>query len=1227
MKSNIESLKIDIKKRILVIDGAMGTMVQKYKLTEEEFRGKKFKDHPQDLQGNNDILSLTKPEIIKEIHLEYLNSGADIIETNSFSATSISQSDYGLEDYAYEINKSAAEIARSAIKEFMDNNDSDQKYVAGSISSTNKTLSMSPDVNDPGYREIEFDELCDSYYEQVRGLVDGGVDLILVETVIDTLNCKAALKAISRYSDEIDYDIPVMISGTIVDASGRTLSGQTTEAFWVSVAHTKNLVSIGLNCALGSAQMRPYIEELSKLSHVFTSLYPNAGLPNELGGYDETPEFMANVLEDYMKEGFLNIIGGCCGTTPDHIKAFSKIAKENSPRTPNFENSILKLSGLEALNVYEGSNFINVGERTNVTGSKKFSRLILNEEYEEALSVAKQQVENGAQIIDVNMDEAMLDSEKAMDKFLKLIASDPDISRVPIMIDSSKWSVIVAGLKAAQGKCVINSISLKEGEEIFIDHANTALSFGAAIIVMAFDEKGQADTFERRIEICKRSYDLLVDKIGFPSEDIIFDPNILAIATGLEEHNNYAVDFIETTKWIKDNLPNAKISGGISNLSFSFRGNEPVRRAMHSSFLYHAIAKGLDMGIVNAGQLDIYANIDKELLKKVEDVIFNRNADATEALVEFAESVKGGAIESTRDVKWRSESVESRLQYALVKGDIEFIVDDTIEAMDKFTSPIDIIEGPLMDGMNVVGELFGSGKMFLPQVVKSARAMKKSVGYLLPFIEKEKKLSKKVRKKIKVLMATVKGDVHDIGKNIVGVVLGCNNFEIIDLGVMVPADKILAEAVKNEVDVIGLSGLITPSLDEMVHISKEMKRLKLNFPLLIGGATTSRIHTAVKIVPEFDGDIIHVLDASKAVSVVSSITNDALKSDYFLKIKNEYKNVKADYLAKAKAKKYLSFDKAKENKHIIDWKKSQTYKPNILGITEYLDFPISEIRKFIDWKPFFITWELSGNYPAIFDNPKYGSEAKKLFDDANAMLDDLEKNASIKPNGIIGLFPANSNGEDIEVYSDDNRTDLLITLNMMRQQQQKLKGKPNRSLADYIAPKNKDINDYIGCFAVTAGEGIEEIVKEYDKQDDDYNSILLKSVADRLAEAFTEIIHLKVRKELWGYAKDESLENRDLIKEKYVGIRPAPGYPANPDHSEKRKLFDILDTEKKLGIKLTEHFAMSPAASVCGLLFSNKEAEYFALGNISKDQVENYANRKQVSVNEVKKWISQNINF
>ncbi len=1207
----------------------MGTMIQRYQLSEEDFRGERFKNHPSDLKGNNDLLNLTRPDVIKAIHAEYLEAGADIIETNTFSTQRISLADYHMEELDYELSYEGARLAREVADEYNLKTPDKPRFVAGAVGPTNRTASISPDVNDPGYRAVTFDILADAYYEQVRGLVDGGSDVLLVETIFDTLNAKAALFAIQRYAQESGKQLPIMISGTITDASGRTLSGQTVEAFWNSIRHA-NLLSVGLNCALGAKEMRPYLEELSTKAEVFISAYPNAGLPNEFGAYDETPHETAHQVDDFMQAGLVNIVGGCCGTTPDHIRCIAEKAAKYRPRVRPQVEPYLRLSGLEAVTITPESIFVNVGERTNITGSPKFSKLILAEDYEAALTVARQQVEGGAQVIDINMDEGMIDSEAVMVKFLNLVASEPDIAKLPIMVDSSKWTVIEAGLKCLQGKGIVNSISLKEGEDKFREYARKILSYGAAVVVMAFDENGQADNLERRIEICKRSYDILVNEIGFPPQDIIFDPNILTVATGLEEHNNYAVDFINATRWIKQNLPLAKVSGGVSNISFSFRGNNVVREAMHSAFLYHAIKAGMDMGIVNAGMLEVYQEVPKELLERVEDVLLNRRPDATERLVEFAETVKAKGKEIVRDEAWRNEPVEKRLSHSLVKGIVEYLDDDVEEARQKYPRPLEVIEGPLMDGMNIVGDLFGSGKMFLPQVVKSARVMKKAVAYLLPFIEEEKLKNADASQRSnagKVLMATVKGDVHDIGKNIVGVVLACNNFEVIDLGVMVPAQRIIEEAKKQQVDIIGLSGLITPSLDEMVHFAKEMEREGFTIPLIVGGATTSRIHAAVKIAPNYSGPAIHVLDASRSVTVCSSLMNKDARDGYIQSIKDEYAKAREAHMNKRSDKRFVSIDDARNLRCQIDLNGSVPPKPTFAGTKVFEAFPLEELVPYIDWTPFFHTWELRGSYPKIFEDKNVGQEARELFDNAQALLNRVIKENLLQANGVIGFWPANSVGDDIELYSDESRTQLLSKIHTLRQQAEKAAGEPYYALSDFIAPKDSGVPDYFGGFAVTAGIGCDELVAQFEKDHDDYNSIMAKAIADRLAEAFAEKMHELVRREYWGYAKEEQLTNQDLIKEQYQGIRPAPGYPACPDHTEKTTLFELLKAEDNAHMHLTESLAMLPAASVSGFYFAHPQSRYFGLGKISKDQVEDYAKRKNMSVETVERWLSPNLNY
>jgi len=1220
------AIQSELEKRILILDGAMGTMIQRYKLGEAQFRGERFKDFPYDLKGNNDLLSLTQPEIIKTIHKEYLAAGADIIETNTLNCTRVSLADYHMENNAYEINLAAAKIACECCDEYSKKTPDKPRYVAGSIGPTTKTASMSPDVNNPGFRAVTFDDLVLAYTEQVNGLLDGGVELILIETIFDTLNAKAALFAVAEIFIKRDLSIPVMVSGTITDASGRTLSGQTVEAFLTSVSHV-DLLSVGLNCALGAKEMRPHIEEISKNSSFYVSAYPNAGFPNQFGQYDESPEQMTVFIEDFAKNNYVNIVGGCCGTTPEHIKKFTEAVKNISPRKRPKPDNITRLSGLEPLSITSASNFVNIGERTNVAGSKKFANLIKEEKFDEALAVARQQVENGAQIIDINMDDAMLDAEKAMVTFLHLAMTEPDIAKVPVMIDSSKWEVIEAGLKCVQGKSIVNSISLKEGVDKFVYQAKKIKQYGAAVIVMAFDEKGQADSFKRRIEICERAYKILTEEVHFKPQDIIFDPNVLAIGTGLEEHNNYAVDFIETVKWIKVNLPYAKVSGGISNLSFSFRGNNTVREAIHSVFLYYSIKAGLDMGIVNAGMLQVYDEIPKDLLERVEDLVLNRRPDATERLIEFAEKLKV-EIKSTGNIEeWRSLSLEERLKHSLIKGITDYIDVDIEEALAKYPRPLEIIEGPLMDGMSVVGDLFGSGKMFLPQVVKSARVMKKSVAILNPYIEKEKEKSGKSIAVGKVLLATVKGDVHDIGKNLVGVVLSCNNYEVIDLGVMVPCEKILETALREKVDIIGLSGLITPSLEEMAHIASEMKRQGFNIPLILGGATTSRVHTAVKLEPEYNHGVIHVKDASKSVPVVSNLLSKSLKKDFLEKVKKEYADLRNSYIgAKAKVN-YVTLAEARKNKLAINWNQKMVHKPNFTGIKVFNDYPIEEIRKYISWIFFFIVWQIKGKYPDILKDPEKGEAARRLLDDANRMLDELQKSKRITANAVFGIFPANSVGDDIELYSDEKRNKVLSVFKNLRNQELKVNGEPNLCLADFIAPRESGVADYLGAFAVTSGIGADTLVKEYKKNFDDYNVIMLEALTDRLAEAFTELLHTRIRKEFWGYSIDEKLSMEDLLLEKYKGIRPAHGYPACPDHSEKLTLFNVLNVKENAGISLTESFSMMPASSVSGLIFAYPESKYFFIDKISRDQVIDYARRKNVPVETIEIWLASNLNY
>jgi 5-methyltetrahydrofolate--homocysteine methyltransferase len=1218
-------IKNILKERVLVLDGAMGTMIQRYKLSEEDYRGERFKDYPSPLKGNNDLLSLTQPDIIYQIHKDYLEAGADILETNTFNSTRVSMADYDMQELVYELNVESAKLAKKAALEFTKLNPSKPRFVAGSIGPTNKTTSLSPDVNAPGYRAILFDDLVTDYKEQARALIEGGVDILLIETVFDTLNCKAALYAIMDLFEEIGLELPIMVSGTITDASGRTLSGQTTEAFLNSISHAP-LLSVGLNCALGARQLKPYLQELSRKAPFFVSAHPNAGLPNEFGEYDQSASEMASIVEEFLKEGLINIIGGCCGTTPVHIRALAAIADKYSPRAIPKIKPLMRLSGLEAFNITPEINFVNAGERTNVTGSKKFARLIREDRYDEALTVALSQVEGGAQIIDVNMDEGMLDSEAAMTLFLNLIASEPDISKLPIMVDSSKWSVIEAGLKCIQGKGIVNSISLKEGEEKFIELANKARKYGAAIIVMAFDENGQADNYERRIEICKRCYDILTQKVGFPAYDIIFDPNILTVATGIEEHNNYAVDFINATRWIKENLPYTKVSGGVSNISFSFRGNDVLREAMHSAFLYHAIKAGMDMGIVNAGMIEVYEEIPKELLERIEDVLLNRRPDATERLLEQAEKITSKGKVQVRDESWRLEPVEKRLSHSLVKGIVEYIDEDTEEARKLFDKPLSVIEGPLMAGMNIVGDLFGEGKMFLPQVVKSARVMKKAVAYLFPFLEAEKQEGASSNAG-KILMATVKGDVHDIGKNIVGVVLACNNFEVIDIGVMVPLEKILAEAEKHQVDIIGLSGLITPSLDEMVYVAQEMEARGMKTPLLIGGATTSRIHTAVKIAPVYSGPVVHVNDASRSVPVAANLLSEN-KEAFFQSIKEEYIKLSSDHKNRNKDKRFIDIESARANKFKIDWDQPSAPQPSFLGNKTLIDYPLENLVPYIDWTPFFQTWEMKGRYPKILNDPNYGVEAQKLFDDAQEMLQKIVIEKWIQANAVFGFYPANVKDDDtILVYENNDRNEVITQFHTLRQQGEKAGGIPNISFADFVAPVETNLPDYIGGFAVTAGLGIEKWLEKFKAEHDDYNSIMLKALADRLAEAFAEHLHERVRKEYWGYASDESLPNDELIKEEYRGIRPAPGYPGCPDHTEKITLFNLLEVEKNASIDLTDSLAMYPASSVSGLYYAHPQAKYFGLGKIGRDQVMDIAKRKNMPLKDLERWLSPNLNY
>ena len=1211
-----------LRKRILFLDGAMGTMIQRHKLEEADYRGEKFADWPSDLKGNNDLLSLTQPAIIKDIHALYLEAGADIIETNTFNSTRIAMADYGMEDLSHEINVASARLARETADVATARTPEKPRFVAGVLGPTNRTASISPDVNDPAFRNVSYDQLVEAYTESTNALVEGGVDIILIETIFDTLNAKAAVFAVDQYFNDTGKRLPIMISGTITDASGRTLTGQVTEAFLNSMRHAQP-VSIGLNCALGAEQLRQYVEELSRIADTHISAHPNAGLPNEFGEYDETPAEIAAELGDWAANGFLNIVGGCCGTTPAHIKAIVDAVSQHPPRQIPDIDIQCRLSGLEPCNIASDSLFVNVGERTNITGSARFKRLVMEGDYETALEVARQQVENGAQIIDINMDEGMLESKEAMVRFLNLISAEPDISRVPVMIDSSKWDIIEAGLKCIQGKGVVNSISMKEGEEAFIQQARLVRRYGAAAVVMAFDEKGQADTRERKVEICTRAYKILTETVGMPPEDIIFDPNIFAIATGIEEHNNYGLDFIEATHDIKKTLPHALISGGVSNVSFSFRGNNPVREAIHAVFLYHAIKNGMDMGIVNAGQLAIYEDIPEALRERVEDVVLNRREDATERLLEiageYADDGSAGVVEE--DPEWRQWEINKRLEHALVKGIADYIEEDTEAARLAAEKPLHVIEGPLMDGMNVVGDLFGAGKMFLPQVVKSARVMKKAVAHLLPYMDNEKDGS--ARKNGTILMATVKGDVHDIGKNIVGVVLQCNSYEVIDLGVMVAADTILKTAQEKNVDIIGLSGLITPSLDEMVHIGKEMERRGFKVPLLIGGATTSQIHTSVKIDPQYQGAVVYVADASRAVGVASNLLNEDKRKAYISGIKDKYRELREQRAGQQKQRKLASLADARANRFSTDWDSYQPARPAFLGIKTFEDYPLAELADHIDWSPFFKAWELTGKFPKILDDEVVGKEARSLFADAQAMLKKIITEKWLQARAVIGIFPANSiNDDDVELYTDDDRSEVRTVFHFLRQQMNRRREAANFCLGDYIAPKDSGVEDYIGAFAVTTGIGIEDKIEEFEADHDDYNSILLKALADRLAEAFAERMHERVRKEFWGFAPAENLSNAEMIKEEYRGIRPAPGYPACPDHTEKRTLWQLIEPDLNAGITLTESFAMLPTAAVSGFYFSHPEARYFGTGKLARDQVKDYARRKGLNIEEAERWLS-----
>ncbi len=1242
-----------LRERVLVLDGAMGTMIQGHGLSEADYRGTRFADHGSDQQGNNDLLALTQPEIIGAIHRAYLEAGADLLETNTFNAQRISLADYDLQDVAYELNVAAAALARAECDAMTARTPDRPRYVLGTLGPTNRTASISPDVNDPGARNVTFDELVEAYLEQARGLVDGGADVLLVETIFDTLNAKAAIFALETLFEEQDRRWPVMISGTITDASGRTLSGQVTEAFWYSVRHARPL-AIGLNCALGAGELRPYVAELARIADCFVSAHPNAGLPNAFGEYDETPEAMARVVGEFAASGLVNIVGGCCGTTPAHIEAIAAASTRGVPRAPAEVPPALRLSGLEPCVIDGDSLFVNVGERTNITGSARFRRLITEEDYPTALGVARQQVEAGAQVIDVNMDEGMIDGVAAMDRFLKLIATEPDICRVPLMVDSSKWEVIEAGLKVTQGKPIINSISMKEGEDAFLDHARLARKYGAAVVVMAFDEDGQADNLARRREICGRAYHLLVDQVGFPAEDVIIDPNIFAVATGIEEHAAYGIDFIEATRWIKENLPHALVSGGVSNVSFSFRGNNAVREAIHAVFLFHAIKAGMDMGIVNAGALQVYDTVDEKLRDAIEDVVLNRRPDAADRLLTIAEEYRGtGDVADETAQEWRSLPVRERITHALVKGMDEFVVDDTevlrLEIEQAGGRPLEVIEGPLMDGMNVVGDLFGDGKMFLPQVVKSARVMKKAVAHLIPYIEAEKDEAARKRSKGLVVTATVKGDVHDIGKNIVGVVLQCNNYDVIDLGVMVPTQKILDTAKEVGADIIGLSGLITPSLDEMVRVAAEMERQGFEIPLLLGGATTSRAHTAVKVDGQYHGPVVWVKDASRSVPVVSQLLSDEQRVPFLEGVSADFDAIRTRHAAKSGERPLASLEQARANRPALDWSSYRPMRPHLLaqqstdrwsGPTDshwhraatqftrvWEDFPVAELRPYIDWTPFFSAWEIKGRYPDVLNNAATSEQARSLLADANAMLDRMEREHWVRARGVVGIFPANGVGDDVEVYADEARTTVLTTLRGLRQQGQHREGVPNKCLSDFVAPKETGLADHIGAFSVTAGLGLEEHLARFKADLDDYSAILLESLADRLAEAFAERLHEKVRRELWGYAPDEHLSMDDLIHERYAGIRPAPGYPACPEHTEKETLMAMLGGEERTGIRLTESMAMWPGASVSGFYFAHPQSQYFVVGRLGRDQVESYAERKGWDLRTAERWLGPNLGY
>jgi 5-methyltetrahydrofolate--homocysteine methyltransferase len=1223
----LTQLRAALAQRILVLDGAMGTMIQSYALEEKDFRGERFRAHPKDLRGNNDLLSITRPDVIAEIHRGYLEAGADLLETNTFNAQVISQSDYGMEDAVYEINVAAAQLARREADAMTVRTPERPRFVIGVLGPTNRTASLSPDVNDPGFRSVTFAQLAAAYRTQAEALLEGGVDLLMVETIFDTLNCKAALFAVRSLLDERGLDVPLMVSGTITDASGRTLSGQTVEAFWNSIRHA-NLFTVGLNCALGAAQLRPYIEELSRLANLPISCHPNAGLPNAFGGYDQTAAEMAGLVGEFARSGFVNVVGGCCGSTPAHIRALAQAVAGVPPRALPEVAPICRLSGLEPLNIRPDTLFVNIGERTNVTGSSRFAGLIKAGNYEAALNVARHQVENGAQIIDVNMDEGMLDAQAAMERFLRLVAAEPDIAKVPVMVDSSRWDAIEVGLQNLQGKGIVNSISLKEGEAEFLSKARLVRRYGAAVVVMAFDEEGQADTADRKVAICARAYKLLTEQAGFPPEDIIFDPNVFAVATGIEEHNTYAIAYLDAARRIKETLPRALVSGGVSNLSFAFRGSAHVREAMHSAFLYHAIKAGMDMGIVNAAQLAVYEDIPPDVLVLVEDVLFNRRPDATERLTALAEQHRESTVVTRADAAWRSLPVIERLRHALIEGIMDHVEADVEEARRKAAQPIDVIEGPLMDGMNVVGDLFGAGKMFLPQVVKSARVMKKAVAYLVPFLEAEQRAAGGVRRAGKIVLATVKGDVHDIGKNIVGVVLRCNNYDVIDLGVMVPAQTILDTARKEGADVIGLSGLITPSLDEMVRVGKEMTRQGFTLPLLIGGATTSRAHTAVKIAPGYTGPTIHVLDASRGVGVVSQLLSAERRGAYLDEVGAEYERLRAEHGSRDADRVILPLAEARRRRLQLDWSAYEPARPCSPGITAFDDYPLAELVPYIDWTPFFQAWELKGSYPAILEDSTVGDAAKKLFADAQVLLKRFVAERLVRARAVFGLFPANTVGDDdIEVYAGEDRSQVRAVLRGLRQQMEKGPGRPNLCLADYIAPKDSGKRDWVGAFAVTAGIGLDAVCAAFEKDNDDYSSILAKALSDRLTEALAERLHERVRTEFWGYAPEERSDVATLVAERYRGIRPAPGYPACPDHTEKRTLFDLLDVTDATGITLTESYAMLPAASVSGWYFGHPEAKYFGLGRIGQDQATDYAARKGMTTEEVERWLAANLAY